>query len=86
MKNNLSDIIIDKLKERRDLVRNKLTEQYKGVKPFRMTPASDDELLGIYNQMTPEKMSELVAQQGEEKVNQYIEDMETLKRRKLVYG
>lgn len=86
MKNNLSDIIIDKLKERRDLVRNMLAKQYKGVKPFRMTPASDNELLEIYNQMTPDKMSELVAQQGEEKINQYIEDMEILKRGKLIYG
>ena len=61
-----------------------LAKQYKGVKPFRMTPASDDDLLGTYNQLTPDKMSELIEQYGEDKVNQYIVDMEYIKQGRLI--
>jgi len=84
MKENIGDIVIEKMKKRRDAVRVILAKQYKGVKPFRMTPATDNDLLEMYNQLTPEKMNELVTQYGEDEVNQYIVDMEYIKQGRMM--
>ena len=44
MRISISDRAIEKLHERRRLVREKLKQEYKGVKPFRMEEISDKQL------------------------------------------
>ena len=78
-KENMADKVIDLLHKRRDVVRGKLAEQYRGVTPFRMVPATEDEMLEEYENATPEQMNSYIEQYGEFDVGKMIEKMENLK-------
>jgi len=80
-KENMGDKIIDKLNERRDLVRGRLNQEYKSVKPFRMEPVDNNELLFYYNQLTQDDMNFLISSHGEEKINQFIFEMYQLQEK-----
>ncbi len=82
MEENLLDIVVDELVERQRMVKEELRRRFKRTKPFRMTPVSNDEMLLEYDMMTPEKMNERVARDGEFAVNQYIMEMEQLKKKR----
>ena len=81
LKKGLGDLVIDKLHERRLLVRQKLAQQYKRTKPFRMEEVSTAEQLYDFNQLTPEAMAELRQQAGNEAVDAYIASMTKLQAR-----
>lgn len=84
-KENFGDIVVDKLHHRFDLVKKKLGEQFKNVKPFRQEPVDDKELYFHYKQLSPEDMGWLVQQHGQEVMNDFIFKMykfEQDKRRK----
>lgn len=81
-KENMGDRIIEKLHERRETVRGKLRQGYKGVKPFRMEPIDNNELLFYYNGLSPDDMNYLVTTHGEEKVGEFIFEMEQMKQKK----
>ena len=82
MEENLYDLVVDELVERQGLVKAELASRFKKTKPFRMEPISNDEMLYQYNQLTPEKMNELVNTHGAEAVMEMISKMEKLKGRK----
>ncbi len=79
MKISISDRVIEKLHQRRELVRDRLAQEYKGVKPFRMEPVSNADLLYDYNTNGFEIFRELYETQGEEIALDYKNQMETLK-------
>lgn len=81
MKENVGDKVVDLLHKRREAVRAKLQQQYKNVKPFRMQPVSDEELLSEYEQLgqEPERMNDLISNYGEDVVGEFIFEMEKLK-------
>lgn len=68
LRQNFGDIVIDKLIKRREAVRAKLAERYKGVKPFRMEKASIDDVMARFNELnTEEKMAAFQQLQGGQK-------------------
>jgi len=82
MRETIADRAVTKLLERRDRVKAKLQERYKGTKPFRTDPISMDEQLWAYNQLSPEDMQYLISNHGNDTVNEMIKDMETEKQRR----
>jgi len=80
----LYDDVVDILLERQRLVRAELKTRFKKTKPFRLEPMSNDEALYYYNQLTPDKMSQLIETYGREAVNEMIYQFESLKRKKEV--
>ena len=82
MKKNRYDRINDKILNRIERVSARMTREFKGANPFDKEPVSKEEILYYYNQLTPEKMNELIQTHGRDTVNQMIAEMEGLKRRK----
>ena len=82
MKENLGDKIVDKMKERLALTRTRLASIYKTTKPFRMESISKEEALYEYEHMGMEDMMNRITRDGEDATNQYIYEMEQLKRRR----
>lgn len=83
MKENIGDKIVYRILKRKETVTARILEQYKGVKPFRKLPISDDESLIQYNMMTPQDLDKMIQTDGVEKTNSYIRDMEALKARRM---
>ena len=77
---NMYDKVVDELHTRRKAVQLELSKQYKKQKPFRMEEVSKDNLMWIYENMKPEDVQYSVETYGEENVNQFIMDCETLRR------
>ena len=82
MEKSIHDLALDELHERRKLVQEEVTEQYRGKKPFRMEPVDNDTLLYIHDNMTPEDMDYAIATYGEESVNDWLYEMNKLKTRR----
>ena len=79
---NIYDLVVDELVERQRLVKAELRSRFKKTKPFRMEPMSDEEALYHYNQLTPEKILELISTHGEDAINEMVFQLETLKAKK----
>jgi len=77
---NIYDKVVDELHTRKKTVQLELSKQYKKQKPFRMEEVSKDNLMWIYENMKPEDVQYSVETYGEENVNQFIMDCETLRR------
>ena len=82
LESSLYDLVVDELVQRNKLVRAELAERFKKTRPFRMKEVPVDERLYEYNTMTPEKLNSLLQTYGREDVNQYIMEMEQLKRKR----
>jgi len=82
MEESIHDLALDELHERRRLVQEELTKQYKGKKPFRMEPVDNDTLLYIYDNMTTEDMNYAIETYGPESVNDWLFEMNKLKTRR----
>lgn len=81
-KETLGDIVVNRLHERRKLVRARLQEMYKKTKPFREEPISNDELLFYYNDLDASDIEYLTQTHGRDKVNTMVFEMETIKQRR----
>jgi len=79
MKETLMDKVIDKLKERREIIKKRLYEEYRHTKPFRTEPVKDEDLLYDYNTKGIQIFKELYETQGEEVAMDYKRQMLTLK-------
>jgi len=82
LKESLYDLVVDEILERQRLVKSELAERFKKTKPFRMEEVPQAEMLYEYNTMTPEKLNSLLQTYDREDVNQYIMEMEQLKRKR----
>ena len=85
-KENIGDLVIDELLRRRGLVKALLQKDYKSVKPLRMEPVSNDELIQRYDSMTQEQWMELMTTQSPEEIENYRNKMENLKMRRDDYA
>ena len=79
---SLYELVVDELVARQRMARVELAERFKKTRPFRMKEVPVDERLYEYNTMTPEKLLTMIETYGREDVNQYIMEMEQLKRKK----
>ena len=84
-KENIGDLVIDELLRRRGLVKALLQKEYKSVKPLRMEPVSNDELIQRYDNMTQEQWVELMSTHSPEEIEDYRNKMENLKVRRGDY-
>ena len=79
MEENIGDKIVDGLHKIRYDVQSTMRKQFKGVKPFRQDPVDMQELVDIYNRMSPENMMSAIQKYGEEAVEQRIFELEKYK-------
>jgi len=79
---SIPDKAVTKLHERQQLVRERLRKVYKKAEPFRAEKISNDELLVYYNDLQFEDMDYLIQAHGEEKVGDFLNEMEQLKKRR----
>lgn len=84
MKESIFDKVVDQLSARRDVIRARLALDYKRTKPFRKEVIPLQELLSAYNELKPQDMQMLTQKHGEEKVNQFISEMELLKDKEVL--
>ena len=85
-KGNIGDLVIDELLRRRGLVKALLRKEYKSVKPLRMEPVSNDELIQRYDSMTQEQWMELMSTRSPKEIEDYRNKMENLKMRRDDYA
>ena len=82
MKLTIQEMAQDELARRRDLVRSALAEQFKGRKPYRQDPVSNEERLVWYNDLNQDDVMYLVEKHGRDAVNQEIMGCEQIKKRR----
>ena len=83
---SILDETVDILIERQRWTKEELRRRFKRTRPFRMEPVSNDELIRRYDNMTQEDWMELMAAQDPEEVENYRNEMETLKIRRGDYA
>ena len=79
---SIFELAVDELVERQQLTKLELRARFKKTKPFRMEEVPADEMLYEYNTMTPEKLNTMLQSYDRDDVNQYIMEMERLKRKR----
>lgn len=82
METNIYDLIVDKLHERKTVVKDMLTKRYKKTTPFRMEPVDNDQLLYVYENMASQDVQYGIAQYGRDAMNDFIFEMEKSKQRR----
>ena len=81
MKDNIYDTVLERTVNRIDMVSDRISKNFKNVKPFNKQPVDPVEQVYQYNQLTPQMWSSLRQSMGDQIVNEYIYKMEDLKRR-----
>ena len=82
MKENFGDVVLSKILQNIEGASDKLAEQYKNVKPFDSKQIPKEDLLRTYDNLGIQDMQQLIQKHGEDAVNEYIYDMEMLRRKK----
>ena len=85
MEVSIWDLAVDELVERQRMARAELQQRFKKTKPFRMEPMSEKKALADYEKMTPERLNERLARDGQEATMEYLQQMNELKGRER-YG
>ena len=85
-KENKGDLVIDEMARRLRLARGVIQRDYRGTKPLRMEPVSNDELIQRYDNMTQEQWLELMSTRSPEEIEAYRNNMENLKMRRDDYA
>ncbi len=85
-KDNIADSILSKINKRVGSVANRLSVQYKGVKPFDSQPMKTEDQLYWYDQLGTEDMQFLIEKHGEDAINTYIFDNEQIRQRRSRNG
>lgn len=82
MEQSIEDKAVDKLIQRFARFEDKLRSKYKGVKPFRQMPVSNDEMLVQYNMMREQDFDAMAQKVGTQGTIDFINKMENLKARR----
>ena len=83
LEDSILDKAVDILHERNFKVRAQLHRDWRRKKPFRAAQEiTPDELLYSYNQMSEDSMFRYMAKYGPDAMNEFIREMETMKRRR----
>ena len=72
MKEGLLDNVLDGMKVRLGKFRGTIHKELKGTKRFRQEPVSQQEQIQNYLSLKPEDIDSMIAEYGEEAVNQFI--------------
>jgi len=83
MKRSIEDRAMDILHQRAGTVKDKLSKQYKNVRPFRMEPVPDETHINIYDNMTSQDLEYAVQTYGEESVNDWMFRVNQLKSKRM---
>lgn len=86
MKDNPMDSIKEGVVERLGWARERFSKEWKGVKPFNKPQLSNEELLYIYENMSPEDEAFIKGKYGEDIVNRRFMEMQRIKMRRRRYG
>lgn len=81
MKENRGDIILRGIIARRDMAVAKITEEFKGVRPFASQPLTEKMKLQIYDNLSIEDREDLRNKFGEAAYMEYVSSMEALRRK-----
>ncbi len=81
MKRSIPDVATDKVLQMREMVKGKLSAEYKGTRPYRQDPVSPREQLYQYSQITPEIIMSLRQSMGDDVVNEFLGKMQVLQKR-----
>ena len=84
MEKSIFELAVEELLERQHLTKLELRKRFKGVKPFRMEPVSDADLLYDYNTRGFAIFSEIANSEGLDAAIEYRNSMEMLKKKKEV--
>jgi len=76
MKENQYDEVLSRTLERVDKIAERLSKSFKNVKPFAQEPIPMKELMQSYQALTPDDMNLLIVKYGQDKVGEFIRDME----------
>ncbi len=79
MKDNLYDKIMDKTYSRIEKVSDRISHNFKNVKPFNKEPISEKDMLDSYGMLTSPDMEDLIKRYGYDEVNDFIGELELLK-------
>lgn len=82
MKENVADNILARVNKTVGNVANRLSVQYKGVKPFDKQPVKPEDQLFWYEQLGIQDMDYLIEKHGRDAINEYVFNMETIKQRR----
>ena len=86
MKENIAESILERVNKRVLSLSDRLTKQYKGVKPFGREELKSEDKLYYYDNLSPLDMDYLITKYGRETMNQMVYEMETLKARRKNYA
>ena len=81
MKENVFDKVVERTVNRIEMATDRIGKNFKGVKPFDKEPVTDADKLYGYNQITPDMFMDLRQSMGNDVVDDYIWEMEEIKRR-----
>jgi len=82
METSIFEDAVEILLERQQLTKLELRARFKKTRPFRMEQVPTDEMMYEYNTMTPEKFNTLLNTYGEGVMNEFVYNMEMLKKKK----
>tara|TARA_Y100000310_G_scaffold79617_1_gene76258 strand:- start:1005 stop:1268 length:264 start_codon:yes stop_codon:yes gene_type:complete len=82
VKENIADSILAKVNDRVMSISNRLSKQYKGVKPFDSQKAKPEDQLYWYEHLGIQDMDYLIEKYGWGAINEYVFNMETIKQRR----
>ncbi len=78
---SIYDLIIDEMLDRQRWAKEELANRFKKTRPFRTEPISSRDLLKVYNSIkTPEQLQEYIDINGQDKVNDFLRRVETMKQ------
>ena len=83
LEKNLWELVVDELTDRQRRTRTELQKRFKRTRPFRQVPISKDKVLAKYETLRPEQIDEMRGVYGEEVIEQFRNEMENLKIKKM---
>jgi len=83
---NVADSILGRMNKRVDAVSKRLSDQYKGVKPFDAQEVKPEDQLFWYEQLGTQDMDYLIEKYGRDAINKFVYDSEMIKQRRSKNG
>jgi len=77
---NFYDVVLDEMHKTRELMNEEIHRRFGNVNPFRMTPVPEKDVMWIYENMASEDMNYARQKYGDQKVGEWIAEMEQMRR------
>ena len=82
MTENIADKILARMNKRVEAVAKRLSDQYKGVKPFDSQEVKPEDQLYWYERLGTQDMDFLIEKYGRDAMSQYVFESEQIKARR----